>query len=193
MKRIVYILGIASALFVTTSIAQDFRENVNYSLFSDQKANRVGDAITIYIVESLSASNDAKTSSSRESNIGGSGNVSMSSSPSTGGSVDLGTNNSFKGEGSTATQNTLRAKLSARVDSVLSNGNLYIHGSRVILINNEKQTVTISGIVRPSDIQADNSVYSYNISDAVISFQGSGIVSRSQGPGWLTKFFHWLF
>nr|MBP8975776.1 flagellar basal body L-ring protein FlgH [Bacteroidota bacterium] len=90
-------------------------------------------------------------------------------------------------------QITLRAKLSARVDSVLPNGNLDIHGSRVILINNEKQTVTISGIVRPTDIQADNSVYSYNISDAVISFQGSGIVSRSQGPGWLTKFFHWLF
>jgi flagellar L-ring protein precursor FlgH len=192
MKRI-YIVGIVSALFIVTAAAQDFRENVNHSLFSDQKANQVGDAITIYIVESLSASNDAKTSSSRESNIGGSGSVSMSSSPSTEGSVSLGTNNSFKGEGSTATQNTLRAKLSARVDSVLPNGNLYIHGSRVILINNEKQTVTISGIVRPSDIQADNSVYSYNISDAVISFQGSGIVSRSQGPGWLTKFFHWLF
>ncbi|HOV98941.1 MAG TPA: flagellar basal body L-ring protein FlgH [Bacteroidota bacterium] len=192
MKRI-YIVGIVSVLFIVTAAAQDFRENVNHSLFSDQKANQVGDAITIYIVESLSASNDAKTSSSRESNIGGSGSVSMSSSPSTEGSVSLGTNNSFKGEGSTATQNTLRAKLSARVDSVLPNGNLYIHGSRVILINNEKQTVTISGIVRPSDIQADNSVYSYNISDAVISFQGSGIVSRSQGPGWLTKFFHWLF
>ncbi|MCX7984363.1 MAG: flagellar basal body L-ring protein FlgH [Bacteroidetes bacterium] len=173
--------------------AQDFRENINRSLFSDQKATKVGDALTIYIVETSSASNDAKTSSSRESAIGGSASASYSGSDLPSASLNLGTTNSFKGEGSTATQGSIRAKLSARVDSVLPNGNLYIRGSRIILINNEEQVITITGIVRPSDIQPDNSVYSYNISDAVISFQGSGIVTRSQEPGWLTKLFHWLF
>ena len=75
---------------------------------------------------------------------------------------------------------------------MLPNGNLMINGNRVIIVNGEKQTITISGIVRPSDIQADNSLFSYNISDARIAFEGDGIVSRAQGPGWITKLLHWL-
>jgi flagellar L-ring protein precursor FlgH len=59
-------------------------------------------------------------------------------------------------------------------------------------VNGEEQTIKLSGIVRPSDVLADNSVYSFNISDAIIVFEGSGIVSRAQGPGWLTKLLHWL-
>jgi len=172
--------------------AQDMRENVGRSLFSDQKANRVGDAVMIYVVETSSASNDASTATSRESNLGltGSGNT---SSPLPGVSANLGTTNTFKGSGSTAANGSISAKISARVDSVLANGNLYIRGSRTIVINGEEQIIRISGIVRPSDIQQDNSVFSYNISDAMISFQGNGIVSRAQEPGWLTKFFHWIF
>lgn len=192
MKNIIFFC----LLFVLNTLvagAQDFRENVSRSLFADQKATKVGDALTIYIIETSSASNDAKTTSSRESNIGAGGSASLPGGSAPSANLNLGTTNSFKGEGSTATQGSLRAKLSARVDSVLPNGNLFIRGSRVILINNEEQTITISGIVRPSDIQADNSVYSYNISDAIISFQGNGIVSRPQEPGWLTKLFHWLF
>jgi flagellar L-ring protein precursor FlgH len=111
--------------------------------------------------------------------------------PSVSGSI--GTGNQFKGTGATASHGVLRTKLSARVDSVLANGNLVVLGNRKIVINGEEQSMKISGIVRPSDIQADNSVYSYNISDASIMFEGSGIVSRAQGPGWVTKFLHWLF
>lgn len=193
MKYTIFYLGLAIATLGGILSSQDFRENINRSLFSDQKATKVGDALTIYIVETSSASNDAKTSSSRESNIGANGGATYSGGDLPSATLNLGTTNSFKGEGSTATQGSIRAKLSARVDSVLPNGNLFIRGSRVILINNEEQVITISGVVRPSDIQPDNSVYSYNISDAVISFKGSGIVTRSQEPGWLTKLFHWLF
>jgi flagellar L-ring protein precursor FlgH len=87
----------------------------------------------------------------------------------------------------------VKTKISARVDSVLANGNLRINGSRRIVINGEEQTMKVNGIVRVSDIQADNTVYSYNISDADIEFEGSGMIERSQSPGWLTKLFHWLF
>jgi flagellar L-ring protein precursor FlgH len=107
--------------------------------------------------------------------------------------LGIGTGNSFKGEGSTSNTGSLRAKISVRVDSVLANGNLVINGKRTIIVNGEEQVITLSGIVRPSDIQADNSVYSYNISDARIAFEGSGIVSHAQGPGWITKLLHWLF
>jgi flagellar L-ring protein precursor FlgH len=173
--------------------AQDLRENFSRSLFADQKASHVGESVTIYIVETSSASNNASTSATRSSDLSltGTGTSSNKSLLNLTGGVSTG--NTFKGEGATSTEGSISAKLSARVDSVLPNGNLFIRGSRVITINGEEQTIKISGIIRTSDIQPDNSVYSYNISDANISFKGNGIVSRVQEPGWITKVFHWLF
>ena len=90
-------------------------------------------------------------------------------------------------------QGSVRASISARVDSLLPNGNMWINGSRLISINGEDQIIRISGIIRPSDVQSDNSVYSSSISDAKIIFEGNGMIDRSQSPGWLTRIFHWLF
>jgi flagellar L-ring protein precursor FlgH len=70
---------------------------------------------------------------------------------------------------------------------------MWISGSRLITINGEDQLITISGVIRPSDVRPDNNVYSYNISDAKIVFDGSGMIDRAQKPGWLTRLFHWLF
>ena len=192
MKTRHLLLMMALSGLLTSISAQDMRENVGRSLFSDQKANRPGDAVTILVVEVSSASNDAKTSSSRESNLSLSGSMKTSNNAGTDVSGGLGLGNQFKGEGATSSNGSIRAKISARVDSVLTNGNLMVSGNRTITVNGEEQTIKISGIVRPSDIQSDNSVYSFNISDAVIVFEGSGIVSRAQGPGWLTKLLHWL-
>jgi flagellar L-ring protein precursor FlgH len=180
-------------VLVSTATGQDLRENANRSLFSDHKATKVGDAVTILVVESSSASNDASTEASRTSDLslGASGQVGDNSIPSV--SVGVGTKNGFKGEGATSSRGTLRAKISAVVQSVLPNGNLVVLGKKKIIINNEEQEIRIGGVIRPSDILADNSVYSYNVSEAEIAFEGSGIVSRAQGPGWITKFLHWLF
>jgi len=195
MKRsvaTVLVSAIVAAAYPAT--AQDMRENVNRSLFSDQKANHVGDAVTILIVETSSASNDARTTSGRSDEVSLGAKLKTSSTNSgTDIGFNFGTGSSFRGEGGTATRGSVRGKLSAQVDSVLANGNLVIKGKRSITVNGEEQTIIVSGIVRPSDIQADNGVYSYNIADAVIIVQGDGIVSRSQGPGILTKFLHFLF
>ncbi len=153
----------------------------------------MGDAVTIYIMESSSASNDARTNAARSSDISLSGSGQLNGSTLPGGTLGLGTQSTFKGEGSTVSNGNVRAQISARVDSVLPNGTLHVQGSRSIVINGEEQLIRISGIVRPSDIQPDNSVYSYNISDASIVFEGSGLVSRAQGPGLFTRLFHWLF
>jgi flagellar L-ring protein precursor FlgH len=189
MKKLLVCVVAATA----TAYGQDMRDNLNRSLFADQKANRVGDAVTILVVENSSATNDARTSASRESNISfsASGKAGTSNVPDV--SLGVGSANSFEGEGSTMSRGNIRATLSARVDSVLANGNLVVSGSKTIVVNGEEQQIQISGIVRPSDVRADNSVYSFNISDARIAFEGSGIVSRAQGPGWITKLLHWLF
>jgi flagellar L-ring protein precursor FlgH len=192
MKLMLTIAVVVCGGLTGAAHAQDLRENVGRSLFSDQKANRPGDAVTVLVIEESSASNDAKTTSSRESNISFSGSMKTSSSPGTELGGGLGLGNHFAGQGATATRGSVKAKISARVDSVLPNGNLMINGNRTITVNGEEQVIRLSGIVRPSDIQADNSVYSFNVSDAVIVFEGNGIVSRAQGPGWLTKLLHWL-
>jgi flagellar L-ring protein FlgH len=173
--------------------AQALRDNLSRSLFADQKAIRVGDAVTVLVFEESSASNDSKSTMSRESALSFSGSANTGGTSVPGGSLTIGSGNSFRGSGNAQSQGSVRAKISARVDSVLPNGNMVITGSRTISVNGEDQIIKISGVIRPSDVQADNSVYSYNIAEANIFFDGSGMVDRSRSPGWLTKLFHWLF
>lgn len=172
---------------------QGFQSGIQRSLFADEKARKVGDVITILIVEVSSAANDAKSSASRESDISLAGSGKVGAKPLPDGSVTIGTGNRFNGEGATSSRGAVRARVSARVDSVMANGNLYISGVRTISVNGEDQIIKIFGVVRPSDIQADNTVNSFNIADASVVFEGNGMIDRVQGPGWLTKLFHWLF
>jgi len=187
-------------LFITLIIiisanlfAQDMRQNAFTSLFSDQKANRVGDAITIIVVEASQASNDAETSSSRSSDLSLGGSLSSGSSTSSSVDFSLATGNDFAGSGSTKTTGMIKTKISATIDSVLENGNMMIKGSRKISINGEEQIINIKGVVRSSDINADNSVLSYNISEAEITMEGDGLINSAQKPGLLTKLLNWLF
>lgn len=190
MKKLIFI----SVLFLSlVSFSQDMRQNSFQSLFSDFKANKEGDAITIIVVESSQATNEAETSTERGSDLGFNGNNKVGKINIPEISLGLSSKNNFKGTGSTKTSGRVTAKISAMIDTVFSNGNLRIKGSRKILINGEEQTFFIKGIVRSSDIQADNSVLSYNISEAEIIMGGSGIIERSQSPGWITKFLHYLF
>lgn len=191
MKRTILI--ILSLVFASSMFAQSMRKNAQVSLFSDNKASQPGDAVTILVVESTTASNNSETSAGRKSDIGlsASGNVGTSTIPNN--QVALGTNNNFQGSGSTKTTGNISTKISATVDTVLANGNMVISGSKKISINGEDQTIRIKGIVRPSDISPDNSVYSYNVSQAEITFEGNGIIDNVQKPGWITKFLHWLF
>ena len=191
MKKLIVVL--MTIFFTNIVVAQDMRQNAFVSLFSDQKASQVGDAITIVVIEFSQASNNAQTTTGRSSDIGlnAGGNVAGSELPGT--DVSLGVTNDFRGSGATKTSGMMRTKISATIDSVLDNGNLLIKGSRKIVINGEEQTIFIRGIVRTTDIDPNNSVLSYNISEAEIRIEGSGRISDSQSPGWLTKLFHWLF
>ncbi|MFA4923751.1 MAG: flagellar basal body L-ring protein FlgH [Ignavibacteriaceae bacterium] len=180
-------------MFSASFYPQEMRQNGFKSLFSDQKANKIGDAITILVVESSQASNNAETQAARSSTLSLSAKGQAGKTALPGVDLALGSSNEFSGSGSTKTTGLIRTKISATIDSVLQNGNLLVRGSRKIVINGEEQIVKIKGIVRSSDIAADNSVLSYNISEAEIEFSGNGLIERSQSPGWLTKFFHMLF
>jgi flagellar L-ring protein precursor FlgH len=66
-------------------------------------------------------------------------------------------------------------------------GNIKIRGSREVEINNEKQILTLSGVIRTKDISPDNTVLSNYISDAQISYSGLGVVNDRQRPGWMAN------
>lgn len=191
MKKFIVIIG----LFVSLNLsAQDLRENSSRSLFADYKASMLGDAVTIIVVEESQASNEARKTSGRSSDIGLSAEGSQGTGeliPST--DFSLGSNNDFKGGGSIKSTGVIKTKISALIDSVLSNGLVRIKGSRKISINGEEQVILIKGLVRTADLKSDNTVFSYNISEAEISFEGNGMIDSNTNPGWLTKIFHWLF
>lgn len=166
------------------------------SLFVNQKARKIGDVVTIRIVESSKATNKASTGTDRKTSLSaglnnflGSENRYSSTDPffNPFGSISGGFDRSFEGSGSTQRSGDLTAYLTARVVDVLPNGNLVLIGTREVGVNNEKQLITLSGIVRPKDISADNQIQSIHISDAKISYSGSGTVNDPQRPGWLVR------
>ncbi|HRT67241.1 MAG TPA: flagellar basal body L-ring protein FlgH, partial [Bacteroidota bacterium] len=173
-----------------------FMENASRSLFSDIKANKVGDAVVVLIIEETQADNTATTSNGRSTTLSGQasgqvGNTTTSTGGSAQGSLGAGTN--FKGNGTTTRKETIKSKLSARVMQVDSNGNLRIQATRKTKVNGENQLITLEGWVRPIDISSDNTVPSYNIMDLNLIIEGDGSISKIQEPGLITKFLRILF
>jgi flagellar L-ring protein precursor FlgH len=93
----------------------------------------------------------------------------------------------FKGAGSTSRTSSLVTNVSARVVDVLPNGYLVVEGAREVRLNNENQTISITGVVRPVDINQNNVVLSSAISQMSVKVQGKGLVSQPLNPGWLFK------
>ncbi len=165
--------------------------------FKDAKASHVGDIVTVRVVENASGSKAAGTSTSRTSNL------SASATPFFGLPANTLTNlgatgdfqNSFDGDGTTTRSGSLTADVTAIVVAVYPNGNMMIEGEREVLINNEKEFLSVSGIVRPEDVLQGNTVFSTVIADAKIEYSGTGVVSDKQRPGWFVRIldFIWPF
>ena len=79
------------------------------------------------------------------------------------------------------------------VRKVLPNGNLFVEGHRVMLVNTEEQHFYISGVVRPIDIDQENSVKSSMVADAEIEFVGARRPHRQPAPGLLSRYLGWLW
>jgi flagellar L-ring protein precursor FlgH len=168
------------------------------SLFANQKARRVGDIITVKIVEASKAANNANTQTGRQSSIAAGidhfFNLESKFPPtrpgfSPFGSVKGSMSNDFDGTGTTERSGNLTAQMTVRVTEVMANGNLRIMGAREITVNHERQTIVLTGMVRARDVSADNEVLSTYIADAQIAYSGSGIVMEKQQPGWMARIF----
>jgi len=171
------------------------------SLFISQKAHQVGDIVTIRIVESSSASNRANTDTERNSEIGiktpeffGLEDEVPNSWPfNPFGNLSAGFGSEFEGEGTTNRSGDLTAYITAKITEILPNGNLRILGVREVAVNNERQFIHLSGIIRSRDISTDNIILSTYIADAKIEYSGKGVIDDRQKPGWLANIFNTLW
>jgi flagellar L-ring protein precursor FlgH len=164
------------------------------TLFSDQKARNVGDTITVRIEETSKASESASTATTRKSQTVASIGIGVPHAAAPNTLLNANTpNNDFTGTGEPTRSGTLIATMTARVMDVLPNGNLVIEGKREILINNEKKELLVQGIVRPKDIEFDNSVASTLIADAKVIYSGIGVGAEKQRPGWGARLFDFVW
>lgn len=153
------------------------------SFFADPRARQPGDMLTVIITEAASVAQTARTQSDKAQSLTGKLNRSASDQIQKGGEID----SHYDGGASIERKGRMLAKLAVRVVSVDEYGNLSIVGDQEILINNERQTMRLAGIVRPSDIDTDNTVQSWRVSGAKIALTGQGFLSRKQSPGPLSQ------
>lgn len=186
-------IGVAAALAMALGAypAQARQSLIEPSTFrgpaADQRAHRVGDLLTVLVMETTRARSQAATGSDRDTGIG----IALSS-PSTDYNMDLATRGKSKGTAETTRVGELRAQITVKVVAVEDNGLMRISGSQVLLVNREEQRITLSGVVRPEDISSANAVWSSRIADADVALNGKGVVSESQRRSLVSRVFQWL-
>ena len=193
MIRKIGLSGIISLLLVclvSTVVGANSLWNDNDSIFADDLASKEGDILTVLIEENATASQDASTDAAQDN------------------SADIGAGTGFldfieafgyeqsdssSASGSTARSGNLSAEMTVQIIEVLENGNLKINGSKSVRINGEEQKIELTGIVRPQDITADNTIDSDYIANADISYDGQGAIADRQSQGIISRVLGWLF
>jgi len=171
-------------------------------LFSDRKAMHVNDIVTVVISEAAKSSNvGSKALTETDASALGGGLFSSTgagTNKSTQNQIDnlnafsnIGFNanstSNYSGSGSATKNASFTTTISARIVKVLKNGNYFISGKREILIDDQKQIVQLSGVIRPYDIDQFNNINSSSISDAKILYKTEGDMDRATKQGWGTK------
>ena len=171
-----------------------FKENYVNNIYSDSKAHRIGDIISVILSESTQANKNAKTELKKENNAVLDPIVGLAGSPVTlnGQAIQFGLNQNskFKGDAKADQGNSLSGDISVHVLRVLPNGNLMIRGEKWITLNNGDEYIRLTGVIRAKDINSNNTILSTKIANARIQYAGTGSFADVNEQGWLTKFFN---
>jgi flagellar L-ring protein precursor FlgH len=188
-------------------------------LFSNRKARKVGDIVTVMISEQTSTNRKATKRTSKDSSVDGKveswftvsgivgafknilslgGAPEVKSQPAGTGNLPawkFGTKHQFDGEGTLTRKDTVTARISCMVQEVQQNGYMKISGKQQLMVDGDRQDLSLTGIVREDDVRADNTVFSYNVADANIVFGGTGAVADKQKRGIVERIgdFLWPF
>jgi flagellar L-ring protein precursor FlgH len=160
-------------------------------LYGGTRARAVGDALTILLVESTTT---AKTVGSKSQKSGG-----VSITPPAAGPLSVNpdalkasSDSSFNGQGNASQTSSLAGSLSVTIAEVRANGTALVRGEKRMLFSQGREWIRISGIVRLSDIDQDNTIASSKVADAHIEYSGKGALQRASKQGWLGQFFNMI-
>ena len=171
-----------------------FKPNYVNNIYSDSKAHRVGDIISVILSEKTQAKKNAKTELKKESDISLDAITGLGGVPITmnGESVQFGINQSsnFKGDSKADQGNSLSGNISVHVLRVLPNGNLMIRGEKWLTLNNGDEYIRLTGVIRSKDINSNNTILSTKVANARIQYAGTGSFADANEQGWLVKFFN---
>ena len=165
--------------------------NSGSTMFTDPKAHRVGDLVMVLVQENASATRSLGTQKSRKSShssslaglFGLEKNILPNFNPAL--AMDTSNNKSFAGSGQTTNSDSLLASVTAVVTNVYPNGNMMIIGRREVIINQQPQELKFTGIIRPSDISASNTIVSAQVAQAKVSYGSGGSLAAMTDEGWL--------
>ncbi|WP_026957829.1 MULTISPECIES: flagellar basal body L-ring protein FlgH [Aliagarivorans] len=175
-------------IIVTGSV---FNTGSSRSLYSYTPPFSLGDTITVLLQEEASATKSATTQMGRNSSytldpIGvPGGNLSINGKVI---ELDMNQEQDFDGSAGSDQSHRLNARVTVSVVDILSNGNLVVRGEKWLVINNGKEYLRFTGIVRPRDVSEQNTVNSYQVADARIEFSGTGDQADTQTQGWMSSF-----
>lgn len=154
------------------------------NMVADYKAARVGDLVTISVLQNLSATSTGNVSTNRSFNAS-SGISALPGHIKTSGVANLFSPTSsqvLSGKAQATSQTSLSTTLTGRVAAVLPTGTLVVEAERQITMNNQHETVILRGLVRPGDLDATNTVASNHVGNLEVEVKGKGIVSEGTRP-----------
>jgi flagellar L-ring protein FlgH len=163
--------------------------NGSRAFFKDQRAHEIGDilTVTVNINDTATFANESQRSRTNAEDSGITNFFGVKNLPITNQALPArilttdGTT-TFDGKGSINRAETLTTNVAAVVMQVLPNGNLVVEGKQEIRVNFEMRQLVVGGIVRPEDIQSDNTIDSTKIAEARIAYGGKGQVTDVQQP-----------
>lgn len=182
-------IALVLVLSGSSAMAADLYRPGNWaSMASDRKASQVGDIVTLLVIENDSASNSVTKGSRKRHSIDIGVDTSLDFSETANGTLG----GSYEGQGTNARSDRMVARLSVTVTEVYPNGDMRVAGMQRLKINGETTIINLSGRVRPDDLNADNTLLSWRLADAVIDYDGKGFASQSAKPSVITKILGFL-
>ena len=165
-----------------------YQANTSQFFFTDRKAQRVGDILTVILSENTRAIKESETEISKENtttlsepNILGKTNIGLD--------ANLNSSTDFIGTGDSDLRNSLQGNISVSVVEVFPNGVMRVAGEKWMRLNRGDEYIRIAGLVRPEDIRPDNTINSMSIADARIAYSQTGELADANRVGWLSRFF----
>ncbi len=166
------------------------------NLVADYKASRVGDLVTINISQNLSSTNTGNVATNRTFSAS-SGITALPGHIKTSGVANLFSPNSTQaltGKAQATSTTALSTTLTGRVAALLPSGTLVVEAERQIVMNDQRETVIVRGLVRPGDLDATNTVASNSVGNLEVEVKGKGVISEGVRPPnvvtkWLLRIF----